>query len=229
MLRQEFYQPFFDEYKELGPVKLGPYSSYDWRHDPRHILFTLARYKFCAKMLAGKGDILEVGCGDAIGVPILLQEVEYIYGVDFEAPTIDSNILLNEYPNRLDFEVLDITERPLERKFDAGLSLDVLEHIPKDKEENYMSNICLSLEPNAIFIFGTPNITSKEYASLQSAQGHVNLKSHTSLKALLDNYFQNVLLFSMSDEVVHTGFYPMAQYLFGVGIGVKGGDVNQTC
>ena len=27
-------------------------------------------------------------------------------------------------------------------------------------------------------------------------------------------YFENVFLFSMNDEVVHTGFSPMAHYLF---------------
>ena len=28
-------------------------------------------------------------------------------------------------------------------------------------------------------------------------------------------------IFSMNDEIVHTGFYPMAHYLFGIGIGVR--------
>ena len=34
------------------------------------------------------------------------------------------------------------------------------------------------------------------------------------LKSLLSKYFHNVFIFSMNDEVVHTGFYPMAHYLF---------------
>jgi hypothetical protein len=31
---------------------------------------------------------------------------------------------------------------------------------------------------------------------------------------LFEQYFSRVFVFSMNDEVVHTGFYPMAQYLF---------------
>jgi hypothetical protein len=41
------------------------------------------------------------------------------------------------------------------------------------------------------------------------------------LKALLDIYFENSFIFSMNDEVVHLGYYPMAHYLFGVGVGKK--------
>ena len=37
----------------------------------------------------------------------------------------------------------------------------------------------------------------------------------------MENYFENVFMFSMNDEVVHTGFPPMANYIFGVGVGNK--------
>ena len=30
----------------------------------------------------------------------------------------------------------------------------------------------------------------------------------------MTHHFRNVFIFSMNDEVVHTGFYPMAHYLF---------------
>mgnify|MGYP007028595943 CR=1 FL=1 len=34
-------------------------------------------------------------------------------------------------------------------------------------------------------------------------------------------FFDNVFLFSMNDEVVHTGFTPMAHYLFALCVGPK--------
>lgn len=37
----------------------------------------------------------------------------------------------------------------------------------------------------------------------------------------MGSYFENVIIFSMNDEVVHTGFTPMAHYLLGVGTGKK--------
>jgi len=33
---------------------------------------------------------------------------------------------------------------------------------------------------------------------------------------MLKNYFNNVFLFSMNDEVVHTGFNKMAHYLIAI-------------
>ena len=52
-------------------VTLGPASSNSLRHDPKHLAFVLARYKFCAKMLEGKAAVMDIGCGDAFGLPIL--------------------------------------------------------------------------------------------------------------------------------------------------------------
>ena len=82
-------QSQYDTYQTRGPVQLGPWTSHIWRTDPRHLAFLLARYKFCGRMLEGKEKVLEVGCGDAFGTPIVLQSVESVYCVDFEPLIID--------------------------------------------------------------------------------------------------------------------------------------------
>ena len=74
----------FDTYFSEGGVVLGPYTSHIWRNDPRHMCFLFSRYKFCAKMLTDKKKVLEVGCGDSIGTPIVLQSVQYVHGIAFE-------------------------------------------------------------------------------------------------------------------------------------------------
>ena len=58
-----------------------------------------------------------------------------------------------------------------------------------------------------------PSLESQIYASEGSKIGHVNCQSGDVLKNNLKKYFHNVFIFSMSDEVVHTGFTPMAHYL----------------
>jgi hypothetical protein len=39
------------------------------------------------------------------------------------------------------------------------------------------------------------------------------------MRTLLSRFFENVFIFSMNDEVVHTGFSPMAHYIIGLGCG----------
>lgn len=213
-----------DVYMRRGPATMGPWTSNIWRTDPRHLGFLLARYKFCAKILQGKSDVLEVGCGDAFGTPIVLQTVRTVHCIDFEPLVLAEaeKHVQTEFVNRCTFAVHDMTLAPLKQKFDAAYSLDVIEHIPPSMEARFMSNICASLKPNALCILGTPNSEASKYASAASAAGHINLKRAETMRSMLLEFFHNAFIFSMNDEVVHTGYYPMAHYLMGIGAGVKG-------
>ena len=51
----------------------------------------LSRYKFVAKMLEGKDSVLEVGCGDGFGIPIVAQSVNTLYAIDWEERFIKDN------------------------------------------------------------------------------------------------------------------------------------------
>jgi 2-polyprenyl-3-methyl-5-hydroxy-6-metoxy-1,4-benzoquinol methylase len=212
-----------EEYEAIGPVQLGPWASNVWRHDPRHLVFTVARYKFVAKILSGKAKVVEIGCGDGLGTPIVLQEVGFLHGVDIEPIVIHDAEARFKQENFVNcsFEVQDIVQSPLTGPFDAAFSLDVVEHIPSDLEMKYMEHICAGLIQEGVCLIGTPNVTAAPYASKLSQEGHINLKSGPELKALVGRYFHNVFLFSMNDEVVHTGFTPMAHYLIAMGVGKR--------
>lgn len=210
----------FDLYKK-DPVTLGPYTSFMWKTDPKHIGFLFARYKFVSKLLNGFDKVLEIGCGDATGTPLVAQVVNRVFCTDFEPLLMDDNRKRLKHFKNISFSFLDITQEVFSPKCDGAFSLDVIEHIPKAKERNYFQNICKSLSSEAICIIGTPNASAQQYASYASMEGHINLKNYTELIHLLKSYFKNSFLFSMNDEIVHTGFYPMAHYLFGVGVGIK--------
>lgn len=181
----------------------------------------LSRYKFVAKLLCGKRIVLEVGCGDAFGTRIVLQEVGSVCAVDYDPIFIKDANSRMEKDWKFDCRVHDILEAPVEGRFEAAYAIDVLEHIPKAKERAFMSNIAHSLTKQGILILGTPSAQSQVYASKPSKEGHVNCKDHKELKSLMLEYFENVFMFSMNDEMVHTGFYPLAHYLFVVGTGKK--------
>ena len=46
--------------------------------------------------------------------------------------------------------------------------------------------------------------------------GPRQLQDGRGLQAVMEQYFHTVFVFSMNDEVVHTGYYPMAHYLLAV-------------
>ena len=221
--KEKQYAIQFKTLKERGTIELGPTCSHLWRTDPRHLCFLLSRYKFCSKILAGKKNVLEVGCGEGFGLRLIAQTVEKVHGVDFDPLFIKwaKHIYRKEHLN-VSFQEIDIiNEIPQNGLFDGIYALDFIEHINAIHENIVMRNICKTLDPNALCIIGTPNITANQHASEESLKGHINLKNAESLKSLLDKFFNNVIIFSMNDEVVHTGFHPMAHYLFGVAIGVK--------
>jgi len=197
-------------------VKFGPASSGDYVNDPKHLVFVGARYKFAAKMLEGLGTVIEVGCGDAFGAPIIAQAVENLICTDIDEETISANAERCSFVENLSFEYFDFREGPHAASADAAVLVDVIEHIYAEEEDDFLTNIMASLNPTGVAIIGTPNITAEAYSSPNSKLGHVNLKDHKGLKEMCQRHFHNVFLFSMNDEVVHTGYAPMAHYIWAV-------------
>ena len=206
-------QYLVDEYQRLGLETMGLMNSSVWRDDPKRLVFTLSRYKFVAKMLDGTKRVAEVGCGDGLGSRIVKQSVAELTITDYDSLFIQSIKEDPGAPEGLCAHVHDMLTGPLTKKFDAIYSLDVLEHITPECEGIFLENLCASLAPSGLAIIGLPSLESQAHASSESKQGHVNCKSGAQLKITLERYFRHVFVFSMNDEVVHTGFYPMAHYL----------------
>lgn len=207
-----------EAYRRLGGVQLGPWSSHLFYADPKHLTFSLSRYKFISKMFVNYGSVLEIGCGDAFGSAVVAQAVERYVGIDFDNFIIEDNKTRLKHVPNMSFCLHDIVTGPYDEKFDGAFCLDVIEHIPEINESQFIENILDSLVDGPIII-GTPNISAEAYASEYSKESHINLKSPESLANALNPYFRTVLNFSMNDEVLHTGFSAMAHYIIAIGIG----------
>jgi 2-polyprenyl-3-methyl-5-hydroxy-6-metoxy-1,4-benzoquinol methylase len=204
-----------------GIERFGLMNNQVWQEDPKRLVFTLARYKFVAKMLNGLRDAAEIGCGDGFGARIVKQSVANLLITDFD-PLFIEDIEKRRHPNwPITAKVHDILAGPLDRTYDAVYSLDVLEHIEPVDEARFLRHVAQSLRPFGLAIIGMPSVESQSYASPASKAGHVNCKTGKDLHKSLLEYFNVVLMFSMNDEVVHTGFMPMAHYLIGICIGPK--------
>jgi 2-polyprenyl-3-methyl-5-hydroxy-6-metoxy-1,4-benzoquinol methylase len=211
---KEAQYQFLLELEKAGLEQLGLMSSQVWRDDPKRLLFVLARYKFVAKMFAGMKKVLEVGCADAFGTRLVRQEVPEVVAIDFDPVFIERNLARPQAQWEITFKVHNMLASPLAEDFDGVYAIDVIEHIPATQEHQFVRNLAASLNDQGVCLIGTPSRQSQVYASPASRTGHVNCKDATDLKGLMSGFFNNVFIFSMNDEVVHTGFYPMAHYLW---------------
>ncbi len=156
--------------------------------------------------------MLEAGCGDAFVTRVVVQEVDALTAVDFDPAFVeDANARMSK---RWPFTCKqhDMLDGPVKGRFDGMYSLDVLEHIPQKKERVFVENMIAPLTRHGTCIVGMPSLQSQAYASAQSKEGHINCKGQREFKELMQRYFHNVYMFSMNDEVIHTGYHAMSHY-----------------
>jgi cyclopropane fatty-acyl-phospholipid synthase-like methyltransferase len=218
---EDAYREGTDYQFEQQELLLGPWTSYSLVHDPKHMAFVLARYKFVAKMLDGKKNVFEVGSGDGFGLPIVAQHVGHVHCIDWDARLLDGNKRRLPHLKNVSYHLMDLNKEQPAVTADAAFSIDVLEHIEPEKEAMFVENVVRCLSPDGVMITGTPSLDSSQHASPRSVAQHINLKTMKTLRELMQRYFENVFMFGQNDEVVHTGYAPMCHYIWAVAAGKK--------
>ncbi len=214
------YSVYFDTLTSHGDSRLGLSSNHTWIHDSSRFAIMLSRYKFVSRMFKDYENVLEIGCGDGFASKIVADQVKNLCLTDIDPLFIESSKQINKSKN-ITFQQLDYTRDYSKFKYDGIYALDVLEHISLEKEDSFLSNILKSLNTNGSLILGIPSLESQKYASNTSLKGHVNCKSKDDFQKVLKLYFHNVFMFSMNDEVVHTGYAAMSHYLIALATSPK--------
>jgi len=218
---KEAYKKGTDYQFDTKEITLGPWTSYSLINDPKHMSFVLSRYKFCAKMLEGKLSVMEVGSGDGFGIPIIAQTAKKVYALDWDKRLLQGNARRLSHLKNVEYIHVDLNKNSPDIKVDAAFMIDVIEHLEPEVEANFLNNITKCLKPGGVLIVGTPNISASKYATSRSKVQHINLKSTQTLRRLMEKYFDNVFMFGMNDEVLHTGYAPMCHYIWAVGAGLR--------
>lgn len=213
------YEKFKEFFKNRDCQKMGLMSSWAWHDDPKRMTFMMSRYKFVSKILSGYEDILEVGCGDAFGSRIVANSCQNLTCVDFDTDLLESAQQTFCFDRvSVKFALHNMLEGPIKGDFDAAFCLDVLEHIPQDEESKFINNVVQSMSQSCAFLVGMPSLESQKYASELSVLGHINCKTQKELFDTMRSHFRHVFIFSMNDEVVHTGFASMSNYNIALGV-----------
>lgn len=201
-------------------VKLPPEYAQFIQENQLRFLIRLARYKFVAKMLKKTDSVMEVGSGSGLGSIFLGQHCSHVLGIDVKQTEVDEARELNQRKN-VDFRVQDLFDSKFDEKFDAVVSLDVIEHMDAQDGNRLVEAKTRHMRDDGMIIIGSPSIWSYDYQSPISQASHVKCYDLPELTELVDKYVQRSIVFSMNDEMVHTGFHKMAWYYFIIGFGVK--------
>jgi hypothetical protein len=196
------------------PVLPGFANHLPGEDDPQRLAFLLARYEFVAKMLSGRKSVAEVGGSDAFGTRIVMQSTGNVIAYDANPMNVEAIRRRRSERWPIVAHVHDILEAPLPDLHDGIFSLDLIGRIPRTAEQRYLDHLRDSLVNKGVLVIGSPSLSARTDDAPSGGEGRGDDKSGGELKALLENYFEHVLLFSMSEGVLHAGITPAAHYLF---------------
>jgi cyclopropane fatty-acyl-phospholipid synthase-like methyltransferase len=205
-----------DVMKEHPEITLGRYISYCYYKTPRRILHSMSYYKFASKLIGKGKKILDIGCNEGLGTWLLAKECGFAKGVDFDAQAIETAKSNFNHPT-IQFSAADIFEDQSGEHWDAVVNFDVIEHIYPAHAEQFMEALKGKLSPTGLAVIGTPSLVSQQFASEIARKGHVNVYSPERLEEMMRKHFEFVFLFAANDEIVHTGYLPLAHYLIAIG------------
>ena len=69
-------------------ITFGKERTETYIRDAKKIAIDSCRYKFCARILDGKKDVLEVGCNQGLFTPIVAQTVDNIIAIDINKTAV---------------------------------------------------------------------------------------------------------------------------------------------
>ncbi len=181
------------------------------------VLIKLARYKFAARLLKAKDDVLEVGSGTGLGAIFLSQHTRHVTGLEIKSHDYEAACAVNRRSN-VEFRLESLFDYDPGRRHDAVVSLDVIEHLSPEIGRKFVECIAGHCKPDGIVLIGTPSIYSYPHQGKYSQAAHIKCYDQKELVELMDAYFGRTLAFSMNDEVVHTGHPKLAWYYFVLGL-----------
>jgi len=220
-LAKERYVPVNSDTAKRN-LPLGANTTEIFLSDPKLLGFTASKHKFVGKMFEGFDSVLEIGCMDGFGSVIVSDFVGHLTSIDYFRDHIDqAKQNVSGFVGNIEFKGHDFLDGESLGQFDGCFALDVLEHIDPEQEGLFLKKVQKSLKDEGVFIVGMPSLESQAYASKTNLEAHINCQSAGQLTQTLRQYFSYVFPFGMNDEVLHTGYSKMCQYIFNVCAGSK--------
>lgn len=152
----------------------------------------LFRYNFAKEYCKDK-KVLDIGAGLGIGAQFLANNgADYVLGIDYSFEAIKQAKKLQG--KNLEFRKLDaLNLAKLDKKFDVALAFEIIEHLPLDQIDKFITQIYQVLKPKGILLLTTPNgLKTKYFLGKPYNPYHIKEYTNGELDRLLRKYFSGV-------------------------------------
>ncbi|MFL6263124.1 MAG: class I SAM-dependent methyltransferase [Thermoanaerobaculia bacterium] len=105
------------------------------------------------------GRVIDLGCGPGTFLGNLKKPFAHALGIDLAAPQIAYAQSRYSRPG-LEFRAGDVTGLDRTERFDAAVSIEVVEHLRPEDTQGFLSAIYDILEPGGTMVLTTPNYRS---------------------------------------------------------------------
>ena len=121
---KNYKDPQINIMQKTKEIALGKHGSYVWKHDPKHLVFSLSRYKFVSKIFDEFNSVLEIGAGDGFQSKIVEQSVNKLSLTDIDSRNVKT--FKKKGNKKINYFLHDFLKEKLTQKFDGIFALDVL-------------------------------------------------------------------------------------------------------
>ncbi|MFA5293179.1 MAG: class I SAM-dependent methyltransferase [Phycisphaerae bacterium] len=152
----------------------------------------------CVKKTDSRGNpdfrILELGCGRGLLAAKLLRFGK-VKAVDLAEKTIEDN---RKFYPEIEFEVADLS-KPIrfDTQFDMVVSMEVIEHLPYNLQEQLIKNAYDSLKTGGHLILTTPNKTAQQEHKIKLFQPIEDHLTVQEIEKLVAKYFVIINIFTV--------------------------------
>lgn len=184
------------------------------KNNPLMVAIKFARYKFIAKLLQKEDRVLEIGCNDGVSSNFFSQYCKSVDAIDLDDKAVKE--ASDNFPH-INFKCVNALTYNFEKKYDVIIMLDFIEHFTKDDGEKLLEKYSQLLSNRGMIMVGTPSKYFEEYRAEHNKLHHLHEYYPEELEELMYKYFNRTMMFSMNDEVVHTGNLKLAWFIYSIG------------
>jgi SAM-dependent methyltransferase len=156
-----------------------------------HLGPEVARYVWCQQFVTDL-DVLDIGCGYGYGSDFLATTAKTVMAADTDPSAISYGSSHYGRQN-LRFLLIDAPSQLEERRFDAVIVLEVIEHVADSSA--FISDVCRLLRGPGQLILSTPNLLYFEYFYAKGEERnpyHVHEFYPEEIQNLLQTFFRKV-------------------------------------